>query len=856
MRQQNYIPGCVVVLIYAGFFGSTVPRAAAQTSWDAVFGTLTIDLQQPGKPISTNLIGVFFEDINYAADGGLYAELVQNRSFEYRPTARPDWTALTAWETVRRGGAEGSVVVADAFPIHPNNPHYIVLEIRQPGAGFGLLNRGFDGIAIQAGRIYDFAVYGRQLYTGNRWGNSGVLEGPARVTAQLENERGEILASAELALQGKEWHRATATLVPSLSEPQARLVVLCHTRGGVALDEISLFPRDTFRGRTNGLRADLAQAIAELKPRFVRFPGGCLVHGYGLDNMYRWPHTVGPVEQRRSQPNLWGYYQSMGLGYFEYFQFCEDIGAQPVPVVPAGVCCQNADHQGGTGQRGLPMEQLPAYVQEVLDLIEWANGPPDSKWGFLRAAAGHPRPFGLKFLAIGNEEHITPVFRERFRMIFEAVRSKYPEILLIGTAGPFHSGPDYEAGWEFAEELKIPVVDEHYYVPPRWFWENLLRYDRYSRERPRVYLGEYAAHDEGRRNTLRSALAEAAYLTSLERNGDVVLMASYAPLLGKRGRTQWNPNLIYFSNTEVLRTVNYYVQQLFSLHSGDTYLAATLEERQSATLDSGPTDDRVFLGTWDTQAEFDDVYLVVGGATAARDDFSRRSTFWQPLTGTWQIRDGVYQQRGRNTPAMSVLNIPTGAAYTLSLRARKTGGSEGFLIGFRYRNPQNYFWWNLGGWNNTRHAIERSLDGQKEIRGPERPGRIESGRWYNVRVEVAHSRIRCYLDDQLLHDIEDAGFAPTPDFAHSAVRDTASGDVILKWVNGSAATRRLEVRLPGLKGPTAATRIVLAHEDPMVTNDFEHPDRVQPQTNSITVSASFACTLPPYSLTVLRIPTR
>ncbi|WP_423442711.1 alpha-L-arabinofuranosidase C-terminal domain-containing protein [Limisphaera sp. VF-2] len=837
-------------------FGGTGASPAVPPSSGTPSIRLTIDLRQPGKPISTNLIGVFFEDINYAADGGLYAELVQNRSFEYQPTARPDWTALTAWETVRCDGAEGSVVVADAFSIHPNNPHYVVLETRQPGRGFGLRNRGYDGIAVEAGKPYDFSLWGRQLFTGNRWGNSGVLDGPAEFTVLLQDSRDEVLASATVAIRGREWHRATATLVPSRSESEARLVLLSHTRGGVAVDEISLFPRATFKNRRNGLRADLAQAIADLKPRFVRFPGGCLVHGYGLNNMYRWPRTIGPVEQRRSQPNLWGYHQSMGLGYLEYFQFCEDIGAEPVPVVPAGVCCQNADHQGGTGQRGLPMEEMPAYVQEVLDLVEWAKGPPDSKWGSLRAAAGHPEPFHLKYIAVGNEEHITPVFRERFRMIYEALRRKHPEITVIGTVGPSHSGPDYDAGWAFADELRLPMVDEHYYVPPRWFWENLMRYDRYDRQRSRVYLGEYAAHDAGRRNTLRSALAEAAYLTSLERNGDVVAMASYAPLLGKRGRTQWNPNLIYFSNTQILRTINYYVQQLFSVHAGDTYLSATLAEDTTFARPS-PAEDRVFLGTWDTQAEFDDVRLVVEGRTVVAEDFSGPTDRWEPIFGTWQLQNGVYQQQSRETPALSLLKAPAGASrYTFSLKARKTGGSEGFLIGFRYHDAQNYFWWNLGGWGNTRHAIEKATDGAKQQLGPERIGRIEPGRWYDLRVEVDGMIARCYLNGHLVQEIEDAGFRPPPDFAHSAVRDSATGDVILKWVNNRPSARSVQVGLPGLPSRIRATVIHLGHQDPLIVNDFDSPDRVVPQTNFLEVAENFAYTVPPYSLTVLRIPAR
>ena len=533
--------------------------------------TISIDLNQPGKPISPDLIGIFFEDINHAADGGLYAELVQNRSFEYSPLDRGDWTPLTAWQQVARDGARGTLKLSDAAPIHPNNRQYLVVETLDPQGGFGLENTGYDGIPVWQGEMYDFSIFARQLFAGQRWGEERI-EAPTILRVHIESQGGDLLAEASMEITNREWQRHSATLTAASSDDKARLVLMSETQGAIAIDMISLFPRKTFRNRPNGLRADLPQVIADLKPKFMRFPGGCLVHGNGLGNMYRWQHTIGPVEQRRSQPNIWNYHQSMGLGYFEYFQFCEDIGAKPIPVVAAGVCCQNADHQGGTGQRGLPPDEMPAYIQEVLDLIEWANGPATSKWGALRAADGHPEPFGLQYLGVGNEDHITPVFRERFKMIFEALREKHPEITVIGTVGPMPDGEDFDNGWAIADELKIPLVDEHYYRPPAWFLKNLNRYDSYDRQRSHVYLGEYAAHDRRRRSTLRSALAEAAFLTGLERNADVVRLASYAPLLARHGHTQWNPNLIHFSHNRIVRTINYHVQRLFSTHSGDTYL--------------------------------------------------------------------------------------------------------------------------------------------------------------------------------------------------------------------------------------------------------------------------------------------
>lgn len=589
-----------------------LPTLAQQT-----VTTLTVDLAQSGKAISPDLFGIFFEDINYSANGGLYAELVQNRSFEYQITEQLAWNAMTAWELATRDGGRGSLAIATAVPVHPNNPHYVVIETQQPGAGVGLVNSGFDGIAVQAGEQYDFSMFARQLFTGNHWGGNGMLENPARFVVRLETKAGAVLGETTLNVSGRDWQRVAATITVTNSDSAARLAVLSLTKGGVALDEISLFPHKTFNNRANGLRTDLAQAIADLQPKFMRFPGGCLVHGHGLDNLYRWKDSIGPVAQRRGQANLWGYHQSLGLGYFEYFQFCEDIGAKPLPVVPAGVCCQNADNQGGTGQRGLPLDAMPAYIQDVLDLIEWANGSTNSTWGAKRAAAGHSESFHLQYLGVGNEDNITPVFEERFKMINDAVKAKHPEITVIGTVGPSPRGEDYDAGWKFVNEQHVDMVDEHYYEKPEWFLENLKRYDTYDRTKSQVYLGEYAAHEKDRANTLRTALAEAAYLTSLEGNGDVVRLASYAPLLAKQGHTQWRPDMIYFDNQNLTLSANYYVQQLFAQNQGDFYLPtplapATTNLAVSCVQDSKTAD--VILKLVNTGVEAQLVHVDLSGA--------------------------------------------------------------------------------------------------------------------------------------------------------------------------------------------------------------------------------------------------
>ncbi len=528
--------------------------------------SLSVDSEKP-KKISDKLIGVFFEDINYAADGGLYAELLQNRDFEYSEKDRREWNSTTAWR--------GEVKIDTVAPLHPNNPHHAVLR-----KGQTLINEGFDGIAIKQGEKYDFSVFAK-------------AERPGTIVVQLIDDEGKALSNAvSININAKNWKKYEAVLTARQTVANAKLSVVvsssssrkAEVEGEVRCDLFSLFPQKTFKNRKNGLRADLAQAIADLKPRFVRFPGGCVAHGNGIENIYRWKESIGNLEERKPDFNLWGYHQTKGLGYFEYFQFCEDIGAEPLPVLAAGVPCQNS-REGKNGlagqQGGIPLEEMDAYIQDILDLIEWANGDQSTTWGKLRAQAGHPAPFNLHYIGIGNEDLISEVFKERFEMIFKAIKAKHPEITVVGTTGPFYEGSDYEEGWRFAAELGVPMVDEHYYVSPAWMIYNGDFYDKYDRKKPKVYLGEYAAHLPGRPNNLETALAEALHLCHVERNGDVVEMASYAPLFAKEGHTQWNPDLIYFNHTEVKPTVGYWVQKLFGNNAGDEYIPAT------ATISAG-----------------------------------------------------------------------------------------------------------------------------------------------------------------------------------------------------------------------------------------------------------------------------
>lgn len=530
-----------------------------------------------GKQISTELLGLFFEDINYAADGGLYAELVQNRSFEYNPGERSEWHPFSYWEFILPGHSLGNISVETKAPIHPNNPHYIVIDAEFIGnypqvkveSGVGMKNSGFDGIVVREAEKYNFSMFAQLL-----------TDAPMEFLVSLQTPKGEILAQNKITTSSKSWQKYSVILSSTAKSDSASLVVLAKTSGKIALDMVSLFPEKTFMNRPNGLRADLAQKLADMQPRFMRFPGGCLVHGNGLGNMYRWKNTVGPVEERKGQRNIWGYHQSAGLGYFEYFQFCEDIGAKPVPVLPAAVSCQNSGGThviGGAGQKALCIDDMGEYIQEVLDLIEWANGPVTSTWGAKRAAAGHSAPFNLEYLGIGNEDKMTPEYEERFRMIVKAVKEKHPEITIIGNSGPFHSGKDFEKGWEISNDMQVPIVDEHYYVQPEWLLSNQYRYDKYNRKGSKVYLGEYASWG----NKVKNAVAEAAYITGLERNGDIVYMASYAPMLAKKGFTQWTTDMIFFDNVNICLTPNYHVQKMFMNNQGDYYFDKVVSKDES-----------------------------------------------------------------------------------------------------------------------------------------------------------------------------------------------------------------------------------------------------------------------------------
>ncbi len=532
-------------------------------SLQTIKANVVVDASAP-KAISDKLMGVFFEDINYSADGGLNAELVQNGDFEYEPHDRlgtkdaKKWNQLTAWSL------EGQATLDTSEQgISENNSHAVSLKVSADQLGASLRNEGFDGIPVRKGQKYDLSLY--------------LKGGKVRVSVMDGNTA---LASATLG-SSSAWKKVKATLVPTADCDSAVLDICPLAAGDVSLDMVSLMPQDTYKG--HGLRRDLAETIAALNPKFLRFPGGCLVHGDGLGNMYNWKETIGPLEDRKPLRNLWGYHQSRKIGYYEFFQMCEDMGMEPLPVLAAGVPCANSSDGGGGQQGGIPMDKMGDYIQDVLDLIEWANGDASTEWGRKRIEQGHKQPFGLKMIGIGNEDLISPTFVERYLMICKAVKERYPEIEICGTVGPFYYGPDYDEGWRVATENKdiIDMVDEHYYLPPGWYIHNQDFYDQYDRTAPKVYLGEWAAHGPGRKSTIETALAEALYFCNLERNADVVVMSSYAPLLAREHHTQWNPDMIYFTGTEVKPTVGYFAHKMCGNSQGDVYMPSSITPADS-----------------------------------------------------------------------------------------------------------------------------------------------------------------------------------------------------------------------------------------------------------------------------------
>lgn len=577
--------------------------------------TFDVNTKKVGAKVQPTMYGIFFEDINYAADGGLYGELVKNRSFEF-PDALMGWKAFGKFEVKNDGPFERC-------------PHYVVLGYSgHNDTATGLQNEGYFGIGIEKAEDYRFSVWAK------------AISGDATVEVSLvdENtmEEHQEFATAELKVSGNEWKKYELVLKPTKTVQKANLRLLLKGKNSVALEHVSLFPKHTFKDRDNGMRRDLAQALYDLHPGVFRFPGGCIVEGSSLEQRYQWKNSIGPVENRPLNGNRWlstfnyrlfpDYYQSYGLGFYEYFLLSEDIGAEPLPVLNVGMACQYQNWNNPKAH--VPVDSLQPYIQDCLDLIEFANGDVNTTWGKKRAEMGHPAPFNLKFLAVGNEQWDN-LYYERLRPFVKAIKAKYPNIKLIGTSGPDSEGEMFDKGWKAMKELKADLVDEHFYRDEHWFLSHGLRYEGYDRKGPKVFAGEYACHGKGKKwNHFETSLYEAAFMTDLERNADVVDMATYAPLFAHVDGWQWRPDMIWYDNTRMFKTVSYYVQQMYACNKGTNVLPLTMngkavagQEGQDGLFASAVVDKKkgeVIVKVANTSDKTQEVTLNLNGLKGSR----------------------------------------------------------------------------------------------------------------------------------------------------------------------------------------------------------------------------------------------
>jgi alpha-L-arabinofuranosidase len=765
---------------------------------------LTVEVDKPGHAISPTLWGIFFEDINLSADGGIYPELVRNRSFE-------DSDQPESWTLSDSNGGKSKFAIDSSQPLNPFNRHSLCVDLDGSAA---LENEGYWGMNLVKGDSYNLKLAARADK-----GFSGPL------TVRLLSASGDELAKGELSGFGKAWRYHSLKLTPSASDPKGRLQISAAGKGAFFLDMVSLMPEKTWK--QHGLRPDLAESLDHLHPSFMRFPGGCWVEGDDFAHMNHWKRTIGNIDVREPLWNIWGYHATHGLGFYEYLQLTEDMGATPLFCINIGM----SHHEI------VPMDRMGEWVQDALDAIEYANGPTNSVWGSRRAQAGHPAPFNLGYMEIGNENANGPAYFERWPLFYKAIKAQYPNMKLVAD------------GWGDYGDCPPDVVDDHYYDTPEWFMRHAGQYDKSDRSGPKIFVGEYAVTQHAGKGNLRGAIGEAAFMTGLERNSDQVIMASYAPLLVNLNHRAWNPDLINFDSSKWYGLPSYYVQQMFSENRGDAVLPVQVDSPEVETASKAA--GMIGVGTWNTESEFKDIKVTApDGRILLASDFSRDSGGWKKLgDGDWTVKDGALQQSAEREFVRALAGDKSWTDYTLTLKARKIGGKEGFLILFHITDDEDRTWWNIGGWGNTQDGIENggTID--------RKPGRIEIGRWYDVRVEVSGKRVKCSLDGQIIHDVDFDNDNPVRALYASASQDDNTGEVILKVVNASAEKIDTTVHLKGASELARSARaIVLSSDNPTDENSLDAPEKVSPKTQTLKLSGpDFQHVFPGNSLTVLRI---
>jgi alpha-L-arabinofuranosidase len=785
--------------------------------------TITIQAGQPGAAVSSNLFGIFFEEINFGGDGGLYGEMVRNRTFE-GSTSPEFWTLITT------GTAAGQISVDSAVPLNTNTPRSLKLTKSSGTGSIGAANSGYWGLAIQSNATYDLSFYAR---------SSNTFAGP--LNARLESADGsQVYAQTSFNGLTTGWQKFTASLVSSATDTNARLALSITNAATVWLDIVSLFPQATFRNRANGMRADIANRLDDLRPSFLRYPGGNFIEGNTVSTAVRWKKTIGDLATRPGHTNnAWGYWSTDGFGLHEFLLLCEDLHCEPLYGIYAGL---SLGYNGSTNNT-VPLAEMGPYVQDALDLIEYCNGPTNSTWGAVRAANGHPAPFNLKYIEIGNENGGS-YYNDRYALFYDAIKSNYPSMNVIACV------------WGgIPSSRPVEIQDEHYYSNPATFISYATKYDSYNRSGPKVFVGEYAVTSGyGTLGNLSAALGEAAFMTGIERNSDIVEMACYAPLFANVNGTQWRPDLINYDSYRVLGTPAYYVQQMFSRNRGDIILPITVSV--PATVTNPPPRGAIGLGSWSTSVQYSNIVVTASnGATLYQSDFSANGTNgWRVFNGTWSASNGLYQQTALITDCRSTTGDTNWNNYTLSLKARKVTGSEGFLILFNWTDDNNWTWLNLGGWNNTQHGIEQNLNGSKSILGTRVSGSITAGQWYDISITLSNSHILAYLDGNLIQDVTYSTTSSAGLYA-SSLYNQSNSEVVVKAVNPYAQAVDTTFNLAGIGSvsPTA-TVIRLTSGSSADENTLAQPTKVYPTTNVIyNAGTNFTVSLPANSLSILRL---
>lgn len=749
--------------------------------------------------------GIFFEDINHAADGGLYGEMIRNRAFEFSPMDNPSYQALTAWKKIEEGGATVSAMVSNKSPLSQKNPNYLVLSITKTGTRAGIKNLGYNsGIAVKKGESYKFSCYAKS-------------ENNCTVTVSIDGAEGEARAKKSIDITSREWTKYELTFTASDDDFSAALAITSNEKCKLYLDFVSLFPENTYKNRENGLRRDIAEMLEGLTPKFMRFPGGCLIHDGTLNlddrnSMYRWKNTIGDITKRASRRSNWQYNQSLGLGYYEYFLFCEDIGAKPLPVLPAGY----NPHM----EQAVPLDEMGEWIDDALDLIEFANGAPDTKWGKIRAGLGHREPFGLEYIAIGNEE-VGQGFWERYDLFHKAIKEKYPDIKIINSAGPFPSGGEYERGWENARKNKSDFVDEHYYTSPEWMLANYHRYDSFSENDPKVFLGEYASWG----NTYYNALTEAAYMTGLENNARTVGLVCYAPLLANTDYVNWKPDMIWFDNHRVYGSANYYVQKMFMNNTGSRLLEVNAEGLDDTiTLGKPYLTGGIEIEADRCGAEFYDISITDENGTRKIDSFS--------------MYDDV--------KAIGEVHSPN---YRVEFTAKRVSGDKGFKLYFAKSDEKNFIQWFIGGWQNQDTEVNAQVNGRGSCLD-HNIFSVMTGREYRVCLEVSGREIKTYINGRQANTACDL----RPEVKRLYYTASRDGDTVyIKAVNVQDTPVTAKVCVEGAE-KISADVISLSDCSLESENNFSEPKRVFPRVNTLqSEHNTFDYTFRKYSVTVFVI---